>query len=441
MSARGQIYIGVIIALGIFLMLSQTIFTLVLAGFDLVNFTRTRTTAQAIATEKMETASNLPYDDVGTIGGIPPGVLLQSETVRKKGLPYTVLTSVIFIDDPFDGQAPIDTLPTDYKRVRVDVSWGGLAASRANTVTLISDIAPRGVESVEGGGTLSVLVFDSQGLPVPQAQVLIQAPSANPPVNLTIETSDTGRVVLPGAPECTGCYEITVTKEGMSTDRTYGTTEVANPITPHQTVLESQVTDVSFAIDRFARLSINTLNDRDNDFAPLANQIINLKGGKIIGTDTIDLPVHKFDQNIVTDSGGGLTIEELEWDTYVVTPPESEEKFIAGTNPLNPFSINPTDELTLLISLSESSPGLLSQFTDGGQNPIASVSATLRGDGEFEEVLISGSVDAPDYGQVFFKGLANGDYVLEATASGFLDSSESVVVNGYTKVLTILNPQ
>jgi hypothetical protein len=140
--------------------------------------------------------------------------LPQQESIERNKLTYTVKTEIIYYDDPFDGTAATgdDTLSTDYKRVRVEVSWGGLTPSRVGPVVLLTDIVPKGIETTAGGGTLSIIVFDASGAPVPQATVTIIANSVNPPVNITTQTSDNGRVIRPGMPICIACYEITVTK-------------------------------------------------------------------------------------------------------------------------------------------------------------------------------------------------------------------------------------
>ena len=122
--SSGQSYLDVVITLGILTILTSAVYSLVATTYQTVNFSRARTSAKHLAQHKMELMRNLAYDDIGTIGGIPPGILDQSETVIENGLDYTIKTSATYVDDPFDGQAPADFVPNDYKRARVDVSWG-----------------------------------------------------------------------------------------------------------------------------------------------------------------------------------------------------------------------------------------------------------------------------------------------------------------------------
>lgn len=430
---QGQTLLTTIIAIVIFLLLANAVFSLVRGSYLLTSFNRARITARHIAQERIELIRNLPYDNVGTIGGIPNGPLAQDETIRRNGLTYNVSTDIIYVDDEFDGTAPNDLLPTDYKRVRVQVSWEGLAKSGKNPVVFVTDIAPRGVETITGGGTLSILVFNANGQPIPQAEVQIRAPNTNPAVNLTLQTANNGRIILPGAPTCNSCYQITVTKNGFSTDRTYSTSEVANPAKPHQTILEGQLTEVSFTIDRTSTLVVSTTNNRESDFAPLGNISFNIRGSKIIGTDTSDNPVYKYSNSFTTNSSGSLTISSLEWDNYVISLPSNSPYTFSGTNPLIPIAIIPNTSTNLKLALSNKTPNsLLIRFVDSSSTPIASVSATLTDSETFNETILSGQSTDPDYGQAFFDSLSSTNYYLYATASGFLDFNTTIPVSGQT---------
>lgn len=442
LSKKAEVYIGVIIAVGVLLMLSQTIVTVALSIYDFTTINRVRNSAKNIAQEELEIIRNTEYDNVGTVGGIPSGIFLQEQNVVRNGQNYVVRTRINYIDDPFDGVAPTDTLATDYKRVRVDVSWGGIQSSDISTITMVTDIAPKGVETTVGGGTLSVLVFNSNAEPVPQASVHLYAPTLATPIDATYYTSETGIITIPGAPVCNSCYEITVTKDGYSTDRTYSVSEVSNPIKPHATVLESELTEISFSIDFFASLQITSVDSKDNNFTILPNQIIKLRGEKIIGTDSLDQNVYKYDYDIVTNSLGQLEIKELEWDNYTLLEPDSSSIDIAYTNPVSPLSIFPSENINLNASVvPDTSHSLYVVFQDVNESLVSSVSATLKDSLSFEENVISGSNGDVDFGQVYFEGLENKIYTLVATASGFMQHTTNVTVNNDTKEIIILDTQ
>ncbi|MEK7499010.1 MAG: prepilin-type N-terminal cleavage/methylation domain-containing protein, partial [Patescibacteria group bacterium] len=101
-----------------------------------------RIVATALANEKMELLRNLSYDNVGTVGGVPSGPILQTEEIVRNSSTYTVSVDIRYIDDPFDGTAPTDTLNTDYKQARVEVSWDNNLSKRP--VLLITQISPSG---------------------------------------------------------------------------------------------------------------------------------------------------------------------------------------------------------------------------------------------------------------------------------------------------------
>ena len=437
----GQTLIGIILSTAIFAILAHAIFTLTTSSFRLVSFSRARIGARQLAQEKIEQIRNMPYEDIGTVGGIPSGNLEQSENIIRNGLNYIVDTSVIYIDDPFDGVSPADLLPTDFIRARVSVSWEGLAASRTNPIVLVTDIAPRGVETTEGGGTLSILVFDANAIPISQATVTIEADTLIPSVDIEQQTNENGRLVMPGAPTCNECYKITVTKDSYSTERTYSPSEVANPNKPYLSVVEGQVTESSFAIDKFSTLNIASFSDRESGFAPLDNITFQIHGQKTIGTDSNDFPVYKLDKQFTTDSQGIIIITEVEWDNYAVIVPNSESLDISGTNPIMPYSVLPDTNVDFYFALTAvTTHRLLTIFTDPSQTAIASVSATLSF-GTYEETRVTGGENDPDFSQAFFADLQDKNHNLESTATGYQIHSSKVKVSEYTTEPIILNPE
>jgi len=434
----GEVYIGVLIALGIFVMLSQAIVFLSGTAYELIGFNRARINAQLLASEKIELLRNLSFDDVGTVGGLPPGPIAQQEVIIQNGLPYTIRTSVIYIDDVFDDQSPDDLTPNDYKRARVEVSWSGVGRGSARIV-MATDIVPRGIEQTLGGGTLSILVFDSNGLPVPQADVTIAAPTTVPPVNITMQTNDNGRIVLPGAIACSSCYRITASKSGYSADRTYGVSEVANPTKPDLSVLVSLLTETSFVIDRVATITLSSTDTRENNFTLLPNQAFTMRGTKIIGTTSLDVPVYKYNQTVTTNSQGMITLNNIDWDNYTVSVATASARTISGSNPILPLVVAPNQTINLSISLAPKPTfSVLSLFTDAANNPIASVSARLV-QGSVETTVSSGLIGTVDYGHAFFSGLTNGSATIEASVSGYQTVTTPVNITGNTFEHIILN--
>ncbi len=166
------------------------------------------------------------------------------------------LDELFILREPNPESSQQDLLNTDYKRIKVTVEWE--TPWGTESLYAMTDVAPPGIETTEGGGTLKVKVFDSNGLTVSQANVNIVNASVTPAINLDLTTNNDGEIILPGAPTSTE-YMITVTKSGYSTDRTYQATSTdSHPVRPPVTVLEGKLTEVSFSIDLVSTLTINT---------------------------------------------------------------------------------------------------------------------------------------------------------------------------------------
>jgi len=260
---KGFTLISVLIAIMILAFISLALYSLFDLALKIMVENKSRVAAISLANQRMEMIRNLPYDSIGTVGGIPAGPIPQNEQFNINGINYTLLTQVIYIDDPFDGTLggiPPDLMSADYKRVKVTVNW----TSRFNnleSVVFLTDVAPKGIETTIGGGTLWIKVFNANGLPVPQADVHIVNNQVNPPILIDVQTNNNGDLIFPGAPPAQESYEITVTKSGYSTDYTSTVSpENPNPTKPHASVFEGQVTEISFAIDLVSTFNIETIN-------------------------------------------------------------------------------------------------------------------------------------------------------------------------------------
>ncbi len=429
---RGTVFLEIVITVGVLAILIGAILNLVLASYDLLGYSRTRITARHLANEKIELIRNLPYDNVAVEGGVPAGSLPQLETISRNGLDYLVRTNVVYIDDEYDELAPTDTLPIDYKRARVDVSWTGTFASDS-TVTLITDIAPPGVESVGAGGTISILVSDSLGSAVEGADVHLTNTEVDPNIDLWVKTNSFGRVLLPGAPICNECYMVEVTREGYSTDRTYTNAEVANPFQPLVSVADQEVTEVSFSIDALSTLSFRSVQSRDNDYAVMANQFFNLRGSKVIGTDVSENSVYKYDELLQTDGSGNLVKTDVEWDSYQLTLPASNWD-LGGSNPLSPFGVTAGEEMEVLfVSVDSANHTLLMKITDASGSGIPQAYVTID-----EDTILSGGEGLADEAQSFFRPLSQATYTIEATKSGYLDASIELDISGDMSEMIIM---
>ena len=265
---RGISLIETLLGITILVVVGISLFTLISFTLKVIWESQAKIIGTQLANQKIEMAQNLAYEDVGTEGGIPTGPIPANEVVERNGLDYVVATEIQYVDDPFDGTLggdPDDTLNTDYKKIRVEVSWPYRLTHQP--IVFVTNIVPPGLESAVGGGTLKILAYSAYGQPVAQANVSIVNATVVPNININTLTDDQGYVILPGSPESTESYEITVSKNGYSTDKTYATTaELPSPEKPHASVFEGQTTNVSFAIDRLSSLNVSTISGSFSDW-------------------------------------------------------------------------------------------------------------------------------------------------------------------------------
>lgn len=250
--------IDVLVGTAIILIVFLALFGLLRASVDVSQLTKAKSVATSIAESQMEYVRSISYDQVGTVGGIPSGIIPQNATSTSNGVPYSVRTFIDYYDDPADGTGVGDTngIITDYKRIKITVSY--TAGGQPRTVSLISSYSPVGLETTTGGGTLKIVVVNASGAGVPGASVHIINASTSPAVNLTTFSDSTGVVYLPGAATSTQ-YQIYVTKSGYSSAQTYVRDATnQNPTPGYLTVATNQTTTGTFAIDQLSTLTVHT---------------------------------------------------------------------------------------------------------------------------------------------------------------------------------------
>ena len=225
----------------------------------LIGVAKAETGALALANERIEYLRSLPYDSVGTVGGIPEGTIPQNTTRTLNGVTYNERVLIQYIDAPEDGEGGSDVngILADYKLAKVEYTWDQRGEER--TVSLLSNIVPRGIETTAGGGTLTVNVFNAAVLPVEGAEVHLYNDTGTTTVDTVRYTNVAGVAMFAGAPARAN-YEITVTKDAYSTDGTYGASGAnPNPNPPHVAVIESEVSTMNFQIDLLADAEVATV--------------------------------------------------------------------------------------------------------------------------------------------------------------------------------------
>ena len=108
----GFTLIEVLVSLFIILILMLGLYGLYILSLRITADNKMYVEAINLANQKMERIKNMPYRNIGVIGGVPSGTIPQTETVIRNGMTFTINTYIKYYDDPFDGQAGSTTPAT-----------------------------------------------------------------------------------------------------------------------------------------------------------------------------------------------------------------------------------------------------------------------------------------------------------------------------------------
>lgn len=372
---KGMTLIEVLIGIAIVSIVGVVAYRAYAILIDTFTATRVRAAMAAVANERMELVRNMPYEQVGTIGGVPAGVIPPTQSVNRDGFAFTVETTVRNVDDPFDGTiagTPNDLSPADYKLVEHTITCASCPTGERMVFT--GRAAPRALETASQNGALFVEVIDASGLPIQGATVQVENSAVSPAISITDVTNSQGMLQIVDAPPAVQAYEITVSKAGYSTERTYAPAPNFNPVLPHATVALQTVTEITFAIDRVGQVDFSSVRET---CAAVGGANLTLSGAKLIATNP-DVP--KYSQSHALGPGGALTVSGLEWDAYRTTFAAAGED-LRGAIPSPPLILAPNGTLSMRAVFEPASPlSLLVIVADAAtQLPLADAAVSVAG--------------------------------------------------------------
>ncbi len=440
----------------IFAVITMTFYSVFTLGTAQIIEAKNRLGAIAVANEKMEIIRNLDYDAVGTkvlntdgsySYGIPAGDILEDESITVNTRTFFVHTFIQYVDDALDGKAsgttPIDVIPNDYKRVRVEVSWGD--GSVARRVSLVTTVVPKGMEVSSGGGTLSINVIDNSGSGIAQASVHITNTSVSPHIDITTNTDNTGNLILPGAKASGESYKIEVSKNGyysMTTYASYPTTSF-KPIYIHASVVEAAFNQKTIVMDKSADISLTTKDVFGIDFPNIGFHIM---GGVKIG-DTVSLsgnpsvPVYTLDQDDTSGTDAKKTYAKQSSGLYTLTLTDTTQYQLLRLNApdvtKNTFSLTDGNSKDITATIIDTKmPAALVVVDDtssGASTPLINASVHLSNTILPYDVTVM----TDQYGQAYFPAsspaLVAGTYDYTVTLAGYSDKSGTIVVTNALK--------
>lgn len=437
---KGFTFVEALVLLFIFSLITVTFYNVISLGTRYILVSKNRLVAMAIANEKMEIIRNLKYEDVGIVGGAScSGNIPQDEDVVRNGKGYHIYTLAEYEDDPYDGTlggSPNDTAYKDYKNVKVKVSWNN-GGEDAGEVTLSSRFAPQGLESASlGDGILSINIFSDQagGVGVPQSTVHIVNNDVG--VNQTIQTDNSGNIMLVGAKESIQGYQLTISKSGYETITTFPSypNTTYNPVDVHASVIENTLNIINILQNKVADLKIITKDYLGNSVSDID---FNLFGGREIGTE-VDTPfnsVYNLNVSEKTNSSGEKEFNSISPGQYIfnLSPLETEYALV-GVDLISPFFIVPEDSLELNVEVASRNETsfLVRVINDTDNSIISGAEVNLKS----ETLSYDQTVETGDDGMAFFPPdsatpFLAGTYELTISKSGFQDHTETIeIVDG-----------
>jgi prepilin-type N-terminal cleavage/methylation domain-containing protein len=367
----GFTLIETLVGVAVFVTIATAAYGAYVGLFHLINVNQTKLLAINLANEQFEIARNMPYSEVGVVNSIPNGVIPYTQSLARGGITFTVTTIVRDIDILL-GSATTSTSTSGFnlgenKLVQVTVSCP--TCVNFFPVTLDTQVAPRGLVASSTNGALFTQVFDANGVAVQDANVTVTNTKVTPNVVVNDVTDATGVLRLIDVATGTNAYQVTVTKPGYSTDRTYAPGS-PSPVKPNITVAAQQVSTGSFSIDRLSTISFFAVSPT---CTPTGGLSATMTGAKTIASGT-----PKFAQSITMNGVGVYSTTTVEWDTYTFKL-NGTTYDLAGLNPLNPVTVNPGSTQSVMFVVMPHNPdALLVSVKDNATGlPITGASVTL----------------------------------------------------------------
>ena len=372
MNKKGFTLVELLVAIAVLAIFALGVYSTLVSVYKVIRLAKIKTLETAILSEELEVTRNLPYNSVGLQDAFDvPGLLLPTKYISRNNLDFKIINTVRFIDDPFDGTittTPQDKTPADYKLVEMEIYC--LSIDQKTPFILSTIIGPNIKEDESNLGALFIEVVDSLGRPVPQANVHIEDIVSSSYKNDV--TDNNGHLYIINVPTGTFLYDITVTKDGYTSDATASTTaENPTPVKPHATVLENKVAELSFSIDFPSNLQIKTLSPT---CSAISNANLRVYGKKLLGLPEL----LRFDVTSRTNASGILNFNNIEWDEYYFSP-TGTSYYLGGSIPMLflDLSAGETQILTLILRAYNPYPLLVSVKDNITQMPISDATVHL----------------------------------------------------------------
>jgi hypothetical protein len=322
---NGFTFIEAIIGVALMLIVFMGIFGAYRLALKVVGLSKNKIIATGIANSQIEKIRNLPYASVGIVNASLPkasGIIPAVAAQNIDGGTFTITTNVQFMVDPLqiDGTVTGNSCDWDYKNASVKVTWSG---DYAGSITLSTVVAPKSIVEEtqtcqsQPGGVITATVFDSQGVLVPSALISVYDAAGSVLYDTATPSAGSYSFALPA-----GTYRVIATKSGYSVARSYGTNEVATPITPNPTVIVGGNTPVSLSIDTLSTVLVDAVSPTGQDnFADsfIDQSKISAVSGVQVAAGSVDLAGPPYASNGFAVSSAIAPTNIVSWGSFNFT--------------------------------------------------------------------------------------------------------------------------
>lgn len=415
------------VSIAIFLLFAIGIYSGIQLVFQIVYNSRLRIIENSILNEQVEIIRNMSFHDLGIVNGSPSGLLDRTATTTRNGIEFLITRTIRNIDDPFDGtidgpgtgggdgkvelchggntisvgepavQAhlnhgdtlgpcdgeppPFDSSPADYKFVQLDVIC--THCKQQEPLSIATYVAPKFLEGDPTHGALFIEVFDADAEPVQGASVHIVSTETDPTYDFYEITDNDGMLRVVDLAQGVGTYNITVTKDGFTTDRTIEPDAlIPNPIKPPSSVIAQGVTEISFSIDEISSINVSTI---DALCTAVGNVPFTLRGTEVVGTNP---DTFLLNDSVQTDGSGSYLFSSVRWDTYALIVSGYD---LVGSIPDTPLIINPatSQEIKLVVGPNTANSLLVMVRDSSSAQPVANANVHVTAQG-FDQTKLTG---------------------------------------------------
>ncbi|MBM3678687.1 MAG: type II secretion system protein, partial [Actinobacteria bacterium] len=314
----GFTLVEIVIAATVFLLVGAGVTTLLVSSIVSHTGSRERTVAEQIAQAQIERARKLPYDNVGTPSGNPPGTIPTAGYTGTIPAGYAVAIDVERVHDPSPSANPtISTIFGDYKKISVVVSRSRDGRPLANVSSLVAPPSRQG--GINGAG-LRVTVKDwalppaSSASNVEDATVYVKNGPSSDRSDTTDERGQVefGALIPTNASPPQNYYDVTVAKSG------YVTFDPDLPPAPaaHIQLAPTQVGTTAIRVFKPASMTI-ALKDGSNPYDLPATVRVHSAKTNAWTTYTVNNPTGTLN---LTQIAGDHVFPNVIYTVYAYTP-------------------------------------------------------------------------------------------------------------------------